>query len=61
MNNNPKKNCFFFSQFYNDDCFWTKPVYMERIVQALYLLNDVQFDLLSTTQYQLDVCWPSAE
>jgi hypothetical protein len=34
---------------------------MDRIVQALYLLNDVQFDLLSTSQYQLDVCWPSAE
>ncbi|CAF2044456.1 unnamed protein product [Rotaria magnacalcarata] len=49
------------SQFYNDDCFWTKPIYMNRIVQALYQLNDVQFDLLSTAQYQLDVCWPTAE
>ncbi|CAF2883284.1 unnamed protein product [Rotaria sp. Silwood2] len=49
------------SQFYNDECFWTKPVYMNRIIQALYQLNDVQFDLLSILHYQLDVCWPTAE
>ncbi|CAF4363782.1 unnamed protein product, partial [Adineta steineri] len=29
--------------------------------QALYQLNDVQFDLLSSSQYQLDVCWPTSE
>lgn len=34
---------------------------MDRIVQALYLLNDVQFDLLAASQYQLDVCWPAGE
>jgi hypothetical protein len=50
-----------FSQFYNDDCFWTKSVYINRIIQALYQLNDVQFDLLSMSQYQLDVCWPTTE
>ncbi|CAF1039320.1 unnamed protein product [Adineta steineri] len=49
------------SQFYHDECFWTKSVYINRIVQALYQLNDVQFDLLSTSQYQLDVCWPTTE
>lgn len=49
------------SQFYIDDCFWTKSVYMNRVVQALYMLNDVHFDLLSAPQYQLDVCWPTAE
>ncbi|CAF1489418.1 unnamed protein product [Rotaria sordida] len=48
-------------QFYNDECFWTKSIYMNRIIQALYQLNDVQFDLLSTLSYQLDVCWPTAE
>ncbi|CAF4965503.1 unnamed protein product [Rotaria sp. Silwood1] len=49
------------SQFYNDECLWTKPDYMNRIIQALYQLNDVQFDLLSILHYQLDVCWPTAE
>ncbi len=34
---------------------------MNRIIQALYQLNDLQFDLLSKSQYQLDVCWPSIE
>ena len=36
-------------------------MYMDRIVHALYQLNDVQFDLLSTSPYQLDVCWPTTE
>jgi hypothetical protein len=58
MNNDLKK---FSSQFYNDECFWTKPTYINRIIQAIYQLNDVQFDILSTSQYQLDVCWPTAE
>ena len=49
------------SQFYEDDCFWTKPTYVNRIIQVLYQLNDVQFNLLSNGQYQLDVCWPSTE
>ena len=51
----------FFSQFYNDECFWTIPAYMNRIIQALYQLNDLQFNLLSNSQYQLDVCWPTTE
>lgn len=51
----------FFSQFYVDDCFWTTPTYMNRIIQALYQLNDLKFDLLSTQQYQLDVSWPTIE
>lgn len=34
---------------------------MNRIIQALYLLNDLQFDLLASSQYQLDVCWPTIE
>ncbi|UJR22765.1 hypothetical protein I4U23_025797 [Adineta vaga] len=49
------------NQFYIDECFWTTPSYMNRIIQALYQLNDLQFDLLSTSQYQLDVCWPTIE
>jgi len=32
---------------------------VDRIIQALYQLNDLQFDLLSNSQYQLDVCWPT--
>jgi hypothetical protein len=44
-----------------DECFWTKTMYMNRIIQALYQLNDVQFDLLSNSQYQLDVCWPTTD
>ncbi|CAF0815423.1 unnamed protein product [Adineta ricciae] len=48
-------------QFYHTDCFWLKSVYINRIVQALYQLNDVSFDLLSNSQYQLDVCWPTSE
>ncbi|CAF1397699.1 unnamed protein product [Adineta ricciae] len=49
------------NQFYIDECFWTTPNYINRIVQALYQLNDLQFDLLSNSQYQLDVCWPTIE
>jgi hypothetical protein len=49
------------NQFYNDECFWTTPTYMNRVIQALYQLNDLQFDLLSSSQYQLDICWPTIE
>ncbi|UJR26251.1 hypothetical protein I4U23_007591 [Adineta vaga] len=51
----------FVHHFYHDDCFWRKTMYINRIIQALYQLNDAQFDLLSTSQYQLDVCWPTSE
>lgn len=51
----------FCSQFYIDECFWTTPTYNNRIIQALYLLTDLQFDLLSNFQHQLDVCWPTIE
>ena len=50
-----------FSQFYIDDCFWMTPTYLSRVMDALYQLNDVQFDLLSSSQYQLDICWPTPE
>ncbi|CAF4456888.1 unnamed protein product [Rotaria sp. Silwood2] len=49
------------NQFYIDECFWTTPKYMNRIIQALYQLNDLRYDLLSNSQYQLDVCWPTIE
>ncbi|CAF4178053.1 unnamed protein product [Rotaria socialis] len=49
------------NQFYIDECFWTTPSYMNRIVQALYQLNDLRYDLLSKAHYQLDICWPTAE
>ncbi|CAF1376053.1 unnamed protein product [Adineta steineri] len=49
------------NQCYIDECFWTTPTYMNRIIQALYQLNDLQFDLLTNSQYQLDVCWPTIE
>lgn len=44
-----------------DECFWTTPSYMNRIIQVLYDLSDLQYDLLSKSQYQLDVCWPTVE
>jgi len=49
------------NQFYNDECFWNNPTYLNRIVQALYLLNEIRFDLLSDSTYQLDVSWPIVE
>ncbi|CAF1562535.1 unnamed protein product [Rotaria sordida] len=49
------------NQFYIDESFWTVPKYVDRIIQALYQLNDLRYDLLSNSQYQLDVCWPTTE
>ncbi|CAF1496646.1 unnamed protein product [Rotaria sp. Silwood1] len=49
------------NQFYIDECFWSTPKYMNRIIQALYQLNDLRYDLLSHSQYQLDICWPTIE
>jgi len=34
---------------------------MNRVVQALYQLNDLEFDLISCPQNQLDVGWPTIE
>lgn len=48
-------------QFYAEECFWTTSTYINRIIQVLYQLNDVQFDLFSAGQYQLDICWPCVE
>ncbi len=34
---------------------------MNRVVQALYQLNDLEFDLISRSQHQLDVGWLTIE
>jgi hypothetical protein len=34
---------------------------MNRVIQALYQLSDLQFDLLDNTQCQLDLSWPTIE
>ncbi|CAF0729064.1 unnamed protein product [Didymodactylos carnosus] len=50
------------SQFYTPECLWSNPLYTHRIIQAIYQLNDIKFDLLdSRTIYELDVSWPSLE
>jgi hypothetical protein len=53
---------FVFSQFYADDCFWINPTHMNRIIHALYQLNELQYDLLSKSQNnQLDTSWPTIQ
>ena len=34
---------------------------MNRVIQALYQLSDIQFNLLETGKFQLDVSWPTVE
>jgi hypothetical protein len=40
---------------------WHNEEYKSRVIQLLYDLNDVSFDLISKNNFELDTTWPTIE
>lgn len=47
------------SYWYYDKSVWFNQGYTSRIIQLLYDLNDINFDLISKSNFELDISWPS--
>lgn len=44
-----------------DKAIWHKEAYKTRVIQLLYDLSDVKFDLISKNNFELDTTWPTIE
>lgn len=49
------------SSWYNEKAVWRNPGYKSKIIQLLYDLNDVNFDLIGKNNYELDINWPASQ
>lgn len=47
------------SNWYIEQSIWFNPYYKSKIIQILYDLTDVNFDIISKLNYELDTSWPT--
>ncbi|CAF0759395.1 unnamed protein product [Brachionus calyciflorus] len=47
------------SAWYKDNSVWSNEMNKSRIIQLLYDLNDVNFELVSRNNFELDTTWPT--
>jgi hypothetical protein len=45
-------------QWYFEKCIWISQSYKSRIINTLYEINEVNFELISKNNYELDTTWP---
>jgi hypothetical protein len=51
----------FLHSWYGDRSVWLNQSYKSRIVQLLYDLNDINFELVSKNNFELDTSWPTMQ
>jgi hypothetical protein len=49
------------NQYYNERAVWHNEDYKARIIQLLYDLNDLNFDLITRNNFELDASWPTID
>ena len=48
-----------FSNWYTENSVWNNPNRKSKIIQILYDLNEINFDIISKSNYELDMSWPT--
>ena len=51
----------FLSNWYGEKAVWLNQSYKSRIIQLLYDLNEINFELISKNNFELDSSWPSMQ
>jgi len=51
----------FLNNWYGDKAVWLNESYKSRIIQLLYDLNEINFDLVSKNNFELDTSWPTMQ
>ena len=50
-----------FSYWYQEKAVWFNQIQKSRIIQLLYDLNDIDFELIYKNNFELDTSWPSIQ